>query len=90
MGQIELFNHLLNLKLFNCVQIELLVQDRNTWNHLTVSKQMSSSLFKNVTYKLFVYKLHTHTHKHTHICVCVRVLNNLPRLYAKNTQPTLL
>ena len=27
-----------------------------TWNHLTVCKQMSSGLFKNVTYKLFTWK----------------------------------
>ena len=31
--------------------------DRNTWNYLTVSKQMSSGSFENVTNKLFVYKL---------------------------------
>ena len=31
--------------------------DRNTWNHLSVYKQMSSDLFKNnVIYKLFTYK----------------------------------
>ena len=46
-GQIELFNHLLYLIPFNYVQIELLVLDRNTWNHLTEFKQMSSGLFKN-------------------------------------------
>ena len=29
----------------------------NTWNYLTVYKQMSSGLFKNdVTYELFTYK----------------------------------
>ena len=29
----------------------------NTWNHLTVSKQMSSRLFKNkTTYELFTQK----------------------------------
>ena len=28
--------------------IKLLVLDRNSWDHLTVSKQMSSSSFKNV------------------------------------------
>ena len=29
----------------------------NTWNHLTVCKQISSGSFKdNVTYKLFVYE----------------------------------
>ena len=39
------------LKSFICVQI-----DSNTWNHLTVYKQMNSSLFKNVTYKLFIHK----------------------------------
>ena len=30
--------------------------DNNTWNYLTVYKQMSSASFKNVTYKLFTYK----------------------------------
>ena len=39
------------------MQIELLVLDNNTWNHLTVCKQISSSSFKNnVTDKRFVYK----------------------------------
>ena len=42
MGQIKLFNHLLYLKPFNCVQLALLVSDSNTWNHLIVCKQMSS------------------------------------------------
>ena len=36
--------------------MKLLVLDNNTWNHLPVCKQMSSGLFKNVTYKLFVDK----------------------------------
>ena len=37
--------------------IELLVLDSSTWNHLTVCKQMSSGSFENnVTYKLFTYK----------------------------------
>ena len=37
---------------------ELLVLDRNTWNNITVCKQMSSNhSFKNdVTYKLFTSK----------------------------------
>ena len=30
--------------------------ESNTWNHLTVCKQMSSGSFKNVTSKLFAYK----------------------------------
>ena len=34
-------------------QIELLVLDNDTWNYLTVCKQMGSDLFKNVIYKLF-------------------------------------
>ena len=38
-GQIELFDHLPYMKPFNCVQIELLVLVKNTWNYLTVSKQ---------------------------------------------------
>ena len=32
-------------------QIKLLVLDRNTCDHLTGCKQMSSGLFKNVIYK---------------------------------------
>ena len=32
--------------------IKLLVLDRNSWNHLTVCKQMISGSLKNVTYKL--------------------------------------
>ena len=36
--------------------VELLVLNSNIWIHLTVCKQMSSGLFKNTTYKLFVYK----------------------------------
>ena len=35
MGQIELFNHLLYLKPFNCVQAI-------NWNHLTVCKQIAN------------------------------------------------
>ena len=41
------------LKSFNCVQIKQLVLDINTWNHLTVCKQMSYDSFKDVAYKLF-------------------------------------
>ena len=57
MGQIELFNHFLYLKPFNCMQtnnywIELLVSHNNTWNKLT----MSFGSFKNVTKRSFVYK----------------------------------
>ena len=41
--------------------------DKNTWNHLTGSKLMSSyNWFKNkVTKKIFI-QTHTHTHTHTH------------------------
>ena len=59
MGQIEVLS-LLYYKLFNYVQIELLVLNSNAWNHLTVQvinritwnqltvcKQINSSLFKN-------------------------------------------
>ena len=35
----------------------------NTWNHLTVCKEMSSDSFKNdVTCKLFAYKSLSHPH----------------------------
>ena len=37
--------------------IELLMLTSNTWNHLTVCKQMSSGSFKNnITSKQFTYK----------------------------------
>ena len=67
MGQIELFSLYLGLLLilngiisvkyqflkpFNCVQ----TINSKTWKHITVCKQMSSSLFKNVTNNLFTYK----------------------------------
>ena len=52
--------------------------DKNTQNHLTVCKQMSS--FKNVTYKLFTYKSYIHK-KHDF------TLNNLQRLICHKTQP---
>ena len=38
MGQIDLFNHLTVRKQMINTVIELFVQDRNTWNHLTVCK----------------------------------------------------
>ena len=37
-------------------KIELFMLDRNTVNHLTMRKQMSSGLLKNVFYEVFVYK----------------------------------
>ena len=44
--------------------MDLLVFDRNIWNHLTVNKQMISGSFKNnVIYKLLTNK--THADKHT-------------------------
>ena len=36
--------------------MELLALDYNTWNLLTVRKVMSSGSFKNVMYRLFVFK----------------------------------
>ena len=68
MDQIELFNLILEIiivkqqysKPFNYVQtnnwywIELLVLDRNTWNYVTLCKEMSSGSFENnVIAKLF-------------------------------------
>ena len=52
MNQIELFNHLIYLKAFNCVQ----TINSNIQRHLIECKQMNSGLFKNVTNKLFVYR----------------------------------
>ena len=57
----------INYSTWICVQIELLVLDNNTCNYLAVSKQMRSSSFKNVTNKLFAYKLYIY------VCVCVCV-----------------
>ena len=58
------------MKLFKSVQtnawysIELLVLDGNTWNNLTVCKQMSSDSFRNnITYKIFIYKLYIYISK---------------------------
>ena len=33
--------------------MKLFVLDRNKWNHLTVSKKITSGLFKNAPYKMF-------------------------------------
>ena len=38
-----------------------------TWNHLTVYKQMNSDLFKNVTYKLFVYRSYIYIYIYIYI-----------------------
>ena len=38
------------------MQIELLVLDSNTWNHLTFVQKRAHACFKNVTYKLFAHK----------------------------------
>ena len=43
---------------FNCVQIKLLVLDRNTWNHLTVCERMTSASFKNVIYKSYIFDMY--------------------------------
>ena len=41
---------------------------------MTVYKQMSSGLLKkDITYKIFAYKLHTHSHIYIYVCVCVCV-----------------
>ena len=37
-------------------EIELSMLEWNTWNHFARCKQMGIGSFKNVTYKLFVYK----------------------------------
>ena len=42
MGQIELFNRLIYLRTFNCVPKNLLVLDGNTWNHLSMCRQLNS------------------------------------------------
>ena len=50
----------------------------NIWNSLTVCKQITSSSFKNATYKLIVYK---------YIRKYYLALNNLQWLIYHNTQP---
>ena len=48
---------MMNIKLNKNLRTELLVLDRNTWNHLVCCKPMNSDSFKNnVTNKLFDYK----------------------------------
>ena len=37
--------------------IKLFVLHRNTWNHLTICKEMSSGAFKNIINKLCIYKI---------------------------------
>ena len=39
-------------------EIELFVLDSNTWNHLTVCKQMSSSLFKMLPTSICLQIIH--------------------------------
>ena len=65
MGKIDLSNHLIYLKPFNCVQIKLLMLYSNAWNHLTVCKQMSQGSFKScyeqtirlqIQYLMYAYK----------------------------------
>ena len=71
MGQVELFNTFLYLKSFNYVQTnelywtELLMLDRNTWNQLTVCKQISTGSLKRcylqnislqIRYLIYLYK----------------------------------
>ena len=55
----------------------------NTWNHLAVCKQMSFGLFKNVFYKLFVYKSYIWYMYKPNLA-----LNNLQGLICHKTQPT--
>ena len=71
-GQIDLFNHLLWIIIISylkcmqivCIRSEYLINritnvNSNTWNCLTVCKQMTYHSFKNkLTYKLFSYKLY--------------------------------
>ena len=58
--------------------------DRNTCNHLTVCKQMSSNnSFKNkVTYKLFTYKSHESKQElalnNPKVLTCNKTLTNQP------------
>ena len=50
------------------------------YNHLTVSKQMSSGSFKNVIHKLCIYKSYI-------ICKEELALNNLQWVICPKTQP---
>ena len=48
--------------------------DNNTWNHLTVYEQMSSSVFENrITNGLLAYNIYIYTHTHIHIYTCIYI-----------------
>ena len=66
--------------------------DRNTWNHLTVGKQMcSNKLFKNkTTNKLFAYELYIYIYIYMHIYKQYLVLNNPYMLIYHKRSPTQL
>ena len=56
--------------------------NNNSLNHLTVCKQMSSDSSKNVTYKLFAYKLYMYKQD--------LALDYPPGLICHESQPNLL
>ena len=63
--------------------IELLVLDKNTWNHLIVCKQVNSGSFKNVIYKICIY--------YSYLIYMYKedlALNNLLGLICHKIQPT--
>ena len=41
-----------------CAKIKLFVLHNNTWNQLTVCKQMSSGSFRNVIFRICVHRLY--------------------------------
>ena len=51
----ELFDHLNKWQMF----IELFVTHSDTWNHLTVCKQINLDLFKNVINKMCLQLIYT-------------------------------
>ena len=68
----------------NSFLIQLRVLNRNTWCHLTICKQMRSSLFKNcyqqTLRKQIMYLRYMHQND--------LALNNLQRLICQKAQPT--
>ena len=59
-GQMEQFDHLLHLKPFNYGQRKQSILDKNTWNHLTVCKTISSISIKKRYQQIHSFKKHTY------------------------------
>ena len=77
LGQIEPLNHLLYR-----MQIKPLLFDNNTWNNLTVCKQMSSSSFKNCYLTKYSFTNHIYL---VYVYKQDLALNNQKRLICRKT-----